>query len=263
MRQVLFIATATILGLIAAGCDSLPFGNDTSTTEASPVEQSPVASSPAPASPTFSQPTVEAKNTPKGILPPDLISSTDPNQRVQQIKGDRSDPFSLLPTTPTVQLPPSPPPTANFPSGSTPQTRGGQSAQPRAASPSRAPNRSSSTASGRAPAKPAPRSPIAAAPPRPQPVLAKAVQVTGVVQVGDKVYAIVNAPNEPTGRYVEEGQRLAGGQVLVRRIEMNRAEPVVILEQYGVEVVRAVGEGVPAPASGTPAAVAPNPNPAT
>jgi hypothetical protein len=89
-------------------------------------------------------------------------------------------------------------------------------------------------------------------------VLARAVQVTGVVQVGDQVYAIVNAPNEPTSRYVQEGQRLAGGQVLVRRIEMNRAEPVVILEQNGVEVVRAVGEGgAPVPAAGSPAAVSP------
>lgn len=96
-------------------------------------------------------------------------------------------------------------------------------------------------------------------------MLAQAVQVSGVVQVGDKVFAIVTAPNEPTSRYVQEGQRLAGGQVLVRRIETNRAEPVVILEQYGVEVVRAVGEGgIPAPANGTPAAVSPVPtNPAT
>jgi hypothetical protein len=72
------------------------------------------------------------------------------------------------------------------------------------------------------------------------------------------VYAIVNAPNEPSSRYIQEGQRLAGGQVLVKRIETNRSEPVVVLEQYGVEVVRAVGEGgAPAGGPGIPAAMMP------
>jgi hypothetical protein len=66
------------------------------------------------------------------------------------------------------------------------------------------------------------------------------------VQIGDQVFAIVDAPNEPSSRYVQAGQRLAGGQVLVRKIDANRAEPVVILEQNGVEVSRAVGESAPA-----------------
>lgn len=271
MRHVLLLASATILSFAAVGCDFISgLGGGETTTEESPVVVSPVPTespSPQPDSPTFNQPTVQQQ--PRGILPPDLISSTDPNQRVQQIDGDRNDPFALLPTTPSVQLAegatpapttaaPGAAPTA--PTGTSPQTRQtAQAPRPRAtggaggrgASP--APNRANRT-----PAKPAPKSPIAANPPRPQPVLARAVQVTGVVQVGDQVYAIVNAPNEPTSRYVQEGQRLAGGQVLVRRIEMNRAEPVVILEQNGVEVVRAVGEGgAPVPAAGSPAAVSP------
>jgi len=38
------------------------------------------------------------------------------------------------------------------------------------------------------------------------------------------------------------GQQLANGQVLVR-IEINEGgDPIVILEQYGIEVSRAVGE---------------------
>lgn len=258
MRQVLFIATATALGFMAVGCDSFG-GGETTSTEPSPVEQAPVASSPASPTPAFSQPTVEPSASPKGILPPDLISSTDPNQRIQQIKGDRSDPFSLLPTTPKVQFPPNAAPTT---APTTSPTRGGGQSPNRASAPSRSTNRSTGTTAGRAPTqKPAPRSPIAAAPPRPQPTLARAVKVSGVVQVGGKVFAIVSAPNEPTSRYVEEGQRLAGGQVLVRRIDMNRAEPVVILEQFGVEVVRAVGEGGPAP-SETPAATLPVATPA-
>lgn len=253
MRQHLLIAAAAALGFAATGCDL--FGGDDTTTQV--PAQSPVAVNPSPsaaANPSFSKPTVEQKNAPKGILPPDLISSTDPNQRVQQIKGDRSDPFALLPTTPSVQLAEGASPQTSTTAsgtrstGTVPQTR--RIAQvPRGSGSSGNGSRPSTTrTAARTPAKP-PTSPIAAKPPRPQPVLAQAVAVSGVVQIGNQVYAIVNAPNEPTSRYVQEGQRLAGGQVLVRRIETNRAEPVVILEQYGVEVVRAVGEGAPAAVS--------------
>ncbi len=87
-------------------------------------------------------------------------------------------------------------------------------------------------------------------PPPPQPKLAQAVLVSGVVQVGSRPQAIIKVPSEPTSRYVQAGQRLASG-LLVKRIEMNEgSEPVVILEQYGIEVARMVGE---APMGGTPA----------
>jgi hypothetical protein len=88
-------------------------------------------------------------------------------------------------------------------------------------------------------------------PPPPQPELAKAVFVSGVVVVGNEPQAIIKVPNEPTSRYVQSGQRLANG-VLIKRIEMNEgSEPIVILEQYGIEVTRMVGE---APANSSPAA---------
>ncbi|MEA5596372.1 hypothetical protein [Rivularia sp. UHCC 0363] len=79
-------------------------------------------------------------------------------------------------------------------------------------------------------------------PPPPQPKLAQAVLVSGVVQVGNQPQAIIKVPSEPTSRYVQAGQRLANG-LLVKRIEMNEgSEPIVILEQYGIEVARMVGE---------------------
>jgi hypothetical protein len=91
--------------------------------------------------------------------------------------------------------------------------------------------------------------------------LARAVEVTGVVQIGGTVYAIVNAPNEPSSRYVQVGQRLAEGQVLVRRIDAAGDQPVVVLEQFGVEVVKAIGSAnsptTPAPAGTQPAASSP------
>jgi hypothetical protein len=79
-------------------------------------------------------------------------------------------------------------------------------------------------------------------PPAPQPETAKGVIVTGVILIGKVPQAIVQVPDEPTSRYVQPGQRLVNG-VLVKRIEMGKgANPTVILEQYGVEVAKQVGE---------------------
>lgn len=76
----------------------------------------------------------------------------------------------------------------------------------------------------------------------PQPKIARAVVVTGIVLIGEVPQAIIKAPNEPTSRYVQPGQRLMNG-VLVKRIEMGRgSNPTVILEEYGIEVVKQVGE---------------------
>lgn len=98
----------------------------------------------------------------------------------------------------------------------------------------------SQTASG----SPIPEPPpfIPELPKLPDPILARQVEVKGVVQVGNVPQAIVQVPNEPS-RYVKEGQRISNGQVLVKRIEVNRGPmPVVVLEQYGQEVARQVGE---------------------
>jgi hypothetical protein len=90
-------------------------------------------------------------------------------------------------------------------------------------------------------------------PPPAQPDMAKAVLVTGIVQVGSEPQAIIRVPNEPTSRYVRAGQRLANG-LLIKRIEMNEgSNPVVIVEQYGIEVARMVGE-VPSSGQQTQAA---------
>jgi hypothetical protein len=95
---------------------------------------------------------------------------------------------------------------------------------------------------------PVPAEPLKPLPPIPDPSLAKAVEVTGVVVIGGVPRAIVKAPNEPTSRYVTVGQRLSNGLVLVKRIEVNSgSDPVVILEQSGVEVSRAVGDKPAAP----------------
>ncbi|BAZ25804.1 hypothetical protein NIES4073_67100 [Kalymmatonema gypsitolerans NIES-4073] len=94
--------------------------------------------------------------------------------------------------------------------------------------------------------------------PPPQPELARTVFVSGVVLIGKEPQAIIKVPNEPTSRYVQAGQRLANG-VLIKRIEINEgSEPSVILEQYGIEVARMVGEGI---ATQTPPTAASGGNP--
>ncbi|AFY71412.1 hypothetical protein Pse7367_3164 [Thalassoporum mexicanum PCC 7367] len=69
---------------------------------------------------------------------------------------------------------------------------------------------------------------------------ARAVQVTGVVELNDGKYAIVSVPGESSTRYVKEGQMLAS-QILVKRIELS-SPPAVILQQKGIEVRHSVGQ---------------------
>ena len=70
--------------------------------------------------------------------------------------------------------------------------------------------------------------------------LADQVEITGVVQVGDRVMAIAKAPEESSARYVTRGDRLSGGRVIVREIRTS-GSPVVILEQNGQKVVKSIG----------------------
>lgn len=79
-------------------------------------------------------------------------------------------------------------------------------------------------------------------PPPPSTDLARGIEVTGVLEVGNAKQAIVKAPNEATSRYVKEGQLIANGKVLVKRIEFEQGEAIVVLEENGVEVRKRVGE---------------------
>lgn len=71
--------------------------------------------------------------------------------------------------------------------------------------------------------------------------LAEAVEIEGVVQLGDQIAVIVNEGDGTLSRTVQAGARLVGGQVELRRIETTTAEPQVVLVQNGVEIVRGVG----------------------
>ena len=82
-----------------------------------------------------------------------------------------------------------------------------------------------------------------AIPPPPDTGIASGIEVSGVVKVGNEIQVIVKVPTEATSRYVKVGQRLANGQVLVKRVDIRPGQdPIVILEQSGVEISRVVGE---------------------
>jgi hypothetical protein len=292
MRRVSLIGLTAALTILTVGCEGgrLFGGGETTDDTQSPVAVSPVDEAETDEAEQTEQPTEEPTVTDLAptdsevvaSLPADLdlIPSTDPDQRLQAIGGDRNDPFSLVPTTPSVQITitetpqPATPATAQAPAGqgttvgqtpttpaptttgagqTTTQPGGTTATQPGGLAP--IPNLVPQPSPPRVAAAPLP-------PPAPQPVLARAVEVLGVVQVGNTPYAIVNAPNEASSRYVRVGQRLSNGQVIVKRIEMNGPEPAVVFEQFGVEVITAVGEGGAPPEPSPTASLAPSVNPA-
>jgi hypothetical protein len=74
--------------------------------------------------------------------------------------------------------------------------------------------------------------------------IAENIGVSGVAQVGDRVQVIVQLPGGLT-RYVGLGDLIANGQVLVKRVEgLGSSDPIVILEEEGVEYPRALGTPV-------------------
>ena len=78
-------------------------------------------------------------------------------------------------------------------------------------------------------------------PPLPAASLANAVEVSGVVVVGSVAHVIIKAPNEASSRHRQVGQRLANGQVLIKRLELKTGFEPIILEENGLEVVKAIG----------------------
>ena len=280
MQKKFLIAYVGAFSILVGGCTS----DQSSSPPASP---SPVAVQP------FSKPLVSEKAGDKTatLSPariPGLLQSTNPDERARQVqaginvKKNQNDPFASLAPLITFKTPAG---TSGTPGGSSssgpgtgertaslpqlpsfpqvPQTIASRKSTSQSSTPStrrantastqRATSRLSTPSVAFRPSTPT----ITALPPLPEPTLARAVEVSGVVVVGGVAEAIVKAPNEATSRYVKAGQRLSNGQILVKRIEVNGgSDPVVVLEQNGVEVSRAVGDK-PSPAGSSPTAIVP------
>lgn len=264
------IAFVGMLALTMAGCGSGSEESNTSTPSAPQVVNTQPGAKP------FDKPPMVAQNSNKSSisLAPSLIQPTNSNQRAKQVQKGRQDPFAglFVQAAPSVSTSATPqttvPPLPSLPPVRSPQTKpvrtakaggvGNPGSQPNSSRTNRPPRvvigptaanplprvvPGSSEANALPPIAPDSSSEPVLAPPPQDPDLARSVAVMGVVQVGSEPLAIVKVPNEATSRYVRVGQRLSNGQVLVKRIEINDgSEPVVILEQYGIEVAKEVGE---------------------
>lgn len=267
MRQ---ISTTAFIGMLALAITGCPSSNEPQTTNPTPSTAPVVVQPQPPAKP----PLVATNPNSAAYLAPGLIQPTNANQRTKQVAKGNRDPFAALFLP--VPAAPQAPQIGGAPTTSTRQTTTGNANNrqsrpnsiainnPRTSSSQRnSSNRSatssltgrnsssnpSATSNQNTPfsATTLPNNNLPPAPPAPlEPELAKNVTVMGVIQIGEQTQAIVQVPSEATSRYVQVGQRLSNGQVLVKRIELNAgAEPLVILEQYGVEVSKAVGEVAP------------------
>lgn len=280
------IAVIAITVLALTGCSS---SEQASTPTPSPAPTSTPTTSPQ----AFNNPVIQAKPQAAGVVAtvatPNLIQSTNAIQRAGDVAKGRPDPFAQIIAPPppvytdtvgTVPRRPVPtlPPLARATTAS-PRPRIRSSViSSRIQTPfvrtSRIPSRAIAIAKlpkpmpGRGFTPVLPRvmpqvvpnpTLVSVLPPTPQPELARVVAVTGVVMVGRDPQAIIKVPTEPTSRYVQAGDRLSSG-LLVKRIEMNEgSDPVVIFEQFGIEVARMVGEGAAAPTTVSSGAVPPPP----
>lgn len=244
MGQTKLFALLVVLGLLSSGCgffnNLLNRGGDSSVEQPDDVE---VDSTPeAASSAAGSEETADAAQSDglfqEAILPglptaseialAELLPSTDPNERLKEVERERTDPYDF------VAIPPPPPPAPPRPEES----------------PATFPDATVATGDNAAPPDEAslqddsfldeePFLPVE--PPEPVAVIAPQVTVSGVVLVAGETYAIVQAPGEPS-RHVTEGDRLSRGVVLVKRIENPPGrQPIVVLEERGLEVPRAVG----------------------
>ena len=288
MRQ---ISTTAFLGILALTITGCPSSDNPQTVNPTPSTAPVVVQTP----PSVKPPLIAQNPSVPTQLAPGLIQPTNANQRTKQVAKGNKDPFTALylpvPVAPissgnTVFVPNQAPQVATPTTVSSRQTIRTQRTSTRTVNnrqsrpntvainnPTRTTiirkNSSSSIATSNQNSTPLPTTTLPnnnlqpALPIAPQePDLAKNVTVMGVIQIGEQTQAIVQVPSEATSRYVQVGQRLSNGQVLVKRIELNAgSEPLVILEQYGVEVSKAVGEIAPSP--GQPTAALPAPTQST
>lgn len=216
-------------------------------TEPTATVDSPVASPQA--SPQVSSHSVAIAPAPVPLRPgnanqlasANLLPATTVMDRLSTIPIGRPDPFASVATNPVafrqtaIEPVPAAPQTISFAPPAAPAFAP-QAVQPPAI-PSFAPLPLPPVSAN---SLPAPGGSVAVAPSAPPISLARQIEVTGVVQVGDRTHAIVQVPNESSSRYVGVGEYLANGRVQLKRIDMQNGEPRVIFVQNGEEVVRMV-----------------------
>ncbi|WP_242018133.1 hypothetical protein [Synechocystis sp. FACHB-383] len=223
-RPLFSLLTGSLL-IFSGGCGFLPGGGDGETDVSSDTQEMPPPQVPLAAV----RPLPPVDMAALGLIPPVL-----PDQRLREIRAGRANPFELIPVEAKIresvcQLDPPKPGEAN--GAKQTKTNGGSVTT------------TTTTATSATPSTPGTvnLSPSPTAPPPLFPNDARAVVVSGVIEIGSRPYAIVQAPGEPVARNVTVGDRLSGGRVRVKAINPFGAPPNVVLEQYGDSVTRDVG----------------------
>lgn len=246
-RPVFPLLTSSLL-LLSGGCGFFPFpgGNDTAQSPEPPTpQQAPDAPPPVPAPESTALPDVDMAAL--GLIPP-----VTPAQRRSEIAVGRTNPFALIPVQATLrqsvcQIEPMSEEEAG--KGNTPSeavvTKAAKPTTP--ASQSEAKTNGATLTSGTTTMAP----PALNIKPL-YPNDARAVVVSGIVQIEQKDFAIIKAPGEAVARHVTVGDRLAGGKVRVTAINASQREPGVVLEQFDQAVIRTVGEPALPPLTSPP-----------
>ena len=154
-----------------------------------------------------------------------LIPSTNPDIRIRSSVRGRQDPFAVVSVKPTIEI--------KEDSKTANNNRNNNRSRSRSNAPNprvRRPEEITSTPT------------LETVENLPNANLAENVLITGLVELGDRIQIILQAPEEASSRYVEVGQYISNGRVLVKRIESNFSTPVVVLEQAGIEVAKVVGQ---------------------
>ena len=224
MNKKILLVLTLIIASMAGGCTFL--GNakkdfDESTSKPLPK----VKSTPATAANAKSETEEELDDLAEEAEPTQtiagLIPTTDADARVRSIIRGRQDPFSVVSLIPKIEI----------------EEAESELPRPLNNRQSRQPNRlgrqNFDDEDG------LPTSPIDQF----RAELAQEVIISGLYESNGTTKLIVQAPEESNSRYVEVGQYLSNGQILVKSIDRNHfPTPLVILEQRGVEVAKAIGE---------------------
>lgn len=162
-----------------------------------------------------------------------LIPTTDADERLKQINQGRNDPFSVIPPPQAIINIQAPSDDSNDDDDSTDSNSSNSSNSSRPISTkSTGGSISACESSTFAVNKPS----------MPEPLEAQGVLVSGIIDIDGEDVAIVKSLDYDYSYPIRQGNYIANGLVLVKSIDSYGENPSVILEQYGQEVVRTVGD---------------------
>ena len=222
MNKVVLLALIGTLASISSGCSIFSkFADSQKELEENAVKPIPVRANSGQTQPQNSESEVISDLEEEEVLLPEiagLIPATDPEVRVRSSVRGRNDPFSVVTLNPRIQIE--------------------EKEEKRPATTNRVDNRVSNRVdeNDNELDLPLPKEVF-------EPTLAQDVVISGMLEVDGRTRLIVRAPEESSSRYVEVGQYLSNGQVLVKRIDKDHfPNPMIILEQSGVEVAKTIGD---------------------